>query len=228
MKEVGAQLEVTLQSRGLSEVPPKIAAANKQFSMEARMRKIEAGGRGTPPDKPPPDKTSSAASGPPRSGGRGRRGRGRSGRAGGQEPTAPTGKCFTCGKVGCKPSTCPNGNPDAQKEHAAKQAERARANANRQVCLLQGTCNVSDDEAVSHEEKAQACLLSRTVCYDLSQQDYGWGVRVRRHLAHAGGVLYGMELGSVTLKNKHSTHTRTPSIHAPRVDSIRGNNCTYL
>ncbi len=30
--------------------------------------------------------------------------------------------------------------------------------------------------------------------------DYGWGVRVRRHLAHAEGVLYGMELGSVTLK----------------------------
>jgi hypothetical protein len=45
--------------------------------------------------------------------------------------------------------------------------------------------------------------------------DYGWGVRVRRHLAHAEGVLYGMELGSVTLKRigffcfpiKHSTHT---------------------
>ena len=36
--------------------------------------------------------------------------------------------------------------------------------------------------------------------------DYGWGVRVRRHLAHAGGVLYGMELGSVTLKinNQHT------------------------
>ena len=41
------------------------------------------------------------------------------------------------------------------------------------------------------------------------------GVRVRRHLAHAEGVLYGMELGSVTLKRigffcfpiKHSTHT---------------------
>ena len=30
--------------------------------------------------------------------------------------------------------------------------------------------------------------------------DYGWGVRVRRHLAHAGGALYGTELGSVTLK----------------------------
>jgi hypothetical protein len=30
--------------------------------------------------------------------------------------------------------------------------------------------------------------------------DYGWEVRVRRHLAHAGGALYGTELGSVTLK----------------------------
>jgi hypothetical protein len=38
------------------------------------------------------------------------------------------------------------------------------------------------------------------------ERDYGWGVRVRRHLAHAGGVLYGMELGSVTLKinNQHT------------------------
>ena len=37
--------------------------------------------------------------------------------------------------------------------------------------------------------------------------DYGWGVRVRRHLAHAEGVLYGMELGSVTLKiNNQHTH----------------------
>ena len=48
------------------------------------------------------------------------------------------------------------------------------------------------------------------------ERDYGWGVRVRRHLAHAGGSLYGTELGSVTLKKigffcfpiKHSTHTK--------------------
>jgi hypothetical protein len=33
-------------------------------------------------------------------------------------------------------------------------------------------------------------------------------VRVRRHLAHAGGVLYGMELGSVTLKI--NTQKQTP------------------
>ena len=36
MKEFGAQLQVTLQNRGLSEVPPKIVAANKQFPGEAR------------------------------------------------------------------------------------------------------------------------------------------------------------------------------------------------
>ena len=161
MKEFGTQLQVTLQSRGLSEVPPKIVAANKQFPGEARVRKLEAGGGGKPPDKPPPDKLSSAASGFPRGGGRGKDwGRGKGGRAAGQESIAPTGKCFVCGKVGCKPSTCPKGNPDAQKEHAAKQAERARANAHRQVRRLQGACNVSEDEAVSDEENAEVCLLS--------------------------------------------------------------------
>ncbi len=44
MKEFGAQLQVTLQSRILFEVPPKIAAANKQISLEARVRKLEACG----------------------------------------------------------------------------------------------------------------------------------------------------------------------------------------
>ena len=152
---------MTLQSRGLSDVPPKIAAANKQFPGEAKRRKVEAGGGGKPPDKPPPDKTTSAAFGFPRGGGRGNgRGRGRSGRTGAKEPTAPAGKCFVCGKVGCKPSTCPNGNPDAQKEHAAKQAERARTNANRQVRRLQGACYVSEDEVFSDEENAQVRLLS--------------------------------------------------------------------
>ncbi len=72
MKEVDYQLQVTLQSLCFSEVPPKIAAANKQISLEARVRKLEAGGGGKPPDKPPPDKTTSAASGPPRGGGRGK------------------------------------------------------------------------------------------------------------------------------------------------------------
>ena len=47
------------------------------------------------------------------------------------------------------------------------------------------------------------CDLGNSGVWD---RDYGWGVRVRRHLAHAGGVLYGMELGSVTLKinNQHT------------------------
>jgi hypothetical protein len=171
MKEVGAQLQVTLQSRSLSEVPPKIAAANKQISLEARVRRLEAGGGGKPPDKPPPDKTTSSAFGFPRGGGRGKgRGRGKSGRAAGQESTAPTGKCFVCGKVGCKPSTCPNGNPDAQKEHAAKQAERARANANRQVRRLQGACNVSEDEAVSDEENAQDKVFSTRFHYKIKRK----------------------------------------------------------
>jgi hypothetical protein len=149
MKEVGDQLQVTLQSRCLSEVPPKIATANKNANelanVKARLRKLEACG-GPRPDEPPPDKTTSAAPGPPRSCGRGRgRGRGRGGRVGGQEPTAPTGKCFVCGKAGCKPSTCPNGNPDAQKEHATKKADLERANSHRQARCLQGACNVSDD-----------------------------------------------------------------------------------
>jgi len=35
----------------------------------------------------------------------------------------PSRKCFCCRQVGCKPSTCPKGDPDAQKEHADKKAE---------------------------------------------------------------------------------------------------------
>ncbi len=51
------------------------------------------------------------------------------------------------------------------------------------------------------------CDLGNSGVWD---RDYGWGVRVRRHLAHAGGVLYGMELGSVTLKiNSQHTHKNT-------------------
>jgi hypothetical protein len=58
--------------------------------------------------------------------------------------------------------------------------------------------------------------------------DYGWGVRVRRHLAHAGGALYGTELGSVTLKRigffcfpiKHSTHTTFFGVFAAIFDRI--------
>ena len=49
----------------------------------------------------------------------------------------------------------------------------------------------------------EGCDLGNPGVWD---RDYGWGVRVRRHLAHAGGVLYSMELGSVTLKinNQHT------------------------
>ena len=47
-------------------------------------------------------------------------------------------------------------------------------------------------------------------------RDYGWGSEYAALLAHAGRALYGMELGSVTLKRigffcfpiKHSTHTQ--------------------
>jgi hypothetical protein len=54
--------------------------------------------------------------------------------------------------------------------------------------------------------------------------DYGWGVRVRRHLAHAEGVLYGMELGSVTLKiNTQHTHTLKSLLY----DSLHDICCTH-
>ncbi len=82
----------------------------------------------------------------------------------------------------------------------------------------------------AHEMRGGVLLRQETATWggcDLGdsgvwERDYGWGVRVlrslrkRRHLAHAEGVLYGMELGSVTLKRigffcfpiKHSnTHT---------------------
>ena len=42
---------------------------------------------------------------------------------------------WTSGLQTCKASTCPNGNQDAQQKHAAKKAERERANPQRQ-CLL--------------------------------------------------------------------------------------------
>jgi hypothetical protein len=48
IKEFGAKLRVTLQSRGLSEVPPKATAAavNELAGMQARLRKLESGGGG--------------------------------------------------------------------------------------------------------------------------------------------------------------------------------------
>ena len=45
-----------------------------------------------------------------------------------------------------------------------------------------------------------AQLVGRLGSDGFWKKDYGLGVRVRRHLAHAGGALYGTELGSVTLK----------------------------
>ena len=66
-----------------------------------------------------------------------------------------------------KPSTCPNGNPGAQKAHAEKRAERERANLHRQVRRLQGAVNVSGDENVSEEENTELCLLSPLVSSNL-------------------------------------------------------------
>ena len=55
----------------------------------------------------------------------------------------------------------------------------------------------------------EGCDLGNPGVWD---RDYGWGVRVRRHLAHAEGVLYGMELGSVTLKINNQ-HTLVKAAH---------------
>ena len=102
---------------------------------------------------------------PPRGWSRGRgRGGGRGrGRGAGAAPAATTGKCFVCGQVGCKPSTCPKGDPAAQKEHADRQTEREKANALRAVRRIQGAVNVSEDEAVSDGENAEQCLVSSHV-----------------------------------------------------------------
>jgi hypothetical protein len=59
--------------------------------------------------------------------------------------------------------------------------------------------------------------------------DCGWGSGFTAILAHAGGVLYGTELGSMTLKRigffcfpiKHSTHTRP--LQTPRL----GHGCGH-
>ena len=44
--------------------------------------------------------------------------------------------------------------------------------------------------------------------------DYGWGVRVRRPFGARGWVLYGMELGSVTLKI-NNPHTLESGLWSP-------------
>ena len=72
----------------------------------------------------------------------------------------PSWKCLCCGHVGCKPSTCPKGDPDAQKELADKRAELEKANRQRVARRFQGAVDVSEDEAVSDEENDEICLVS--------------------------------------------------------------------
>ena len=62
--------------------------------------------------------------------------------------------------MGCKPSTCPKGDPDAQKELANKRAEIEKANRERAAQPFQGAVDVSEDEAVSDEENDEICLVS--------------------------------------------------------------------
>ena len=69
-------------------------------------------------------------------------------------------KCLCCVQVGCKPSTCPKGDPDAQKELADKRAELEKANRQRVARRFQGAVDVSEDEAVSDEENDEICLVS--------------------------------------------------------------------
>ena len=170
MQEFGVKLQLALQSRGLQEVPPKGNptkgnTANEMAELKTRLRKLEtAGGKppDKPPDKPPPDKQAPAAGFPPRGGARGRargggRGRGRGARG---ALETPSWKCLCCGQVGCKPSTCPKGDPDAQKELANKRAEIEKANRERAAQPFQGAVDVSEDEAVSDEENDENCLVS--------------------------------------------------------------------
>jgi len=39
----------------------------------------------------------------------------------------PSWKCLCCGQVGCKPSTCPKGDPDAQKEDMMRSNSASRS-----------------------------------------------------------------------------------------------------
>ncbi len=72
----------------------------------------------------------------------------------------PLRKCLCCVQVGCKPSTCPKGDPDAQKELADKRAEDEKENRQRAARRFQGAVDVSEDEAVSDEENDEICLVS--------------------------------------------------------------------
>ncbi len=62
--------------------------------------------------------------------------------------------------MGCKQSTCPKGDPDAQKELADKKAEIEKVNRQRAAPRFQGALDVSEDEAVSDEENNEFCLVS--------------------------------------------------------------------
>ncbi len=64
-----------------------------------------------------------------------------------------------CGKKGCKPATCPKGNPGAQEEYADRKAARERENAQRQAHRFQGVIDLSEDEAVFDGENAQRLHL---------------------------------------------------------------------
>ncbi len=153
MKDFGAKLQTMLQSRGLPEVPSKTVPAAETAGIEARLRKLESAGGplGKPPDKPTTDKQK-FKSAVQRGGGRAR-GRGDSARAIGRgmraESVPPTDqRCFICAKVGCRPSTCPKGDPAVQKEFADKKAQRERANMQKHARRVQDVIDVSEDEAV--------------------------------------------------------------------------------
>ena len=73
-----------------------------------------------------------------------------------------------------------------------------------------------------------AQLVGRLGSNGFLKQDYGWGSGYAAILAHAGGALYGTELGSVTLKRigffffpiKHSTHTVAPCLSSVKFNAI--------
>jgi hypothetical protein len=144
MQEFGVKLQLALQSRGLLEVPPKGNptkgnTTNEMAGLKARLRKLETAGEKSL-DKPPDKPQALAAGFPPRGGARGRargggRGRGRGARGALEMPSR---KCLCCGQVGCKPSTCPKGDPDAQKELADKKAELEKVNRQRAAHHFQG------------------------------------------------------------------------------------------
>ena len=74
--------------------------------------------------------------------------------------------------MGCKPSTCPKGDPDAQKELANKRAEIEKANRERAARRFQGAVDVSEDEAVSDEENDEICLVSSHTPLTSSQSQF--------------------------------------------------------